>query len=197
MSCLAAPCRDRADTSASTAHRVERVDLDRVEPSPLLTAPGAAGGTHPVPQPGPVRATGTLANPRPRAPDGHAPRSAAPAGHRALAPGARQRSIMRGCFVLYCSRDCRRAGRWLASANRRGYPPPKPLSAKRIPANIRSLCRSYTGEAVRSLAAIMRNADAPPRARLRAIDILLDRGWGKPSQPPQPKGRGQGHQGDH
>jgi hypothetical protein len=29
----------------------------------------------------------------------------------------------------------------------------------------------------------MRNADAPPRARLRAIDILLDRGWGKPSQP--------------
>jgi hypothetical protein len=28
----------------------------------------------------------------------------------------------------------------------------------------------------------MRNADAPPRARLRAIDILLDRGWGKPAQ---------------
>ena len=28
----------------------------------------------------------------------------------------------------------------------------------------------------------MRNADAPPRARLRAIDILLDRGWGKPPQ---------------
>jgi hypothetical protein len=28
----------------------------------------------------------------------------------------------------------------------------------------------------------MRNADAPRRARLRAIDILLDRGWGKPAQ---------------
>jgi hypothetical protein len=41
---------------------------------------------------------------------------------------------------------------------------------------------AYTGEAVRSLAAIMRKADAPPRARLRAIDILLDRGWGKPPQ---------------
>ena len=27
----------------------------------------------------------------------------------------------------------------------------------------------------------MRNADAPPRARLRAIDILLDRGWGRPA----------------
>lgn len=81
-------------------------------------------------------------------------------------------------LVLYCSRDCRRSSGG-------GYPPPKPLSAKRIPANIRSLCRSYTGEAVRSLAAIMRNADAPPRARLQAIDILLDRGWGKPAQTPK------------
>ena len=38
---------------------------------------------------------------------------------------------------------------------------------------------------MRSLAAIMRNADAPPRARLQAIDILLDRGWGKPAQTPK------------
>jgi hypothetical protein len=29
----------------------------------------------------------------------------------------------------------------------------------------------------------MRNADAPPRARIQAADILLDRGWGKPTQP--------------
>ena len=36
---------------------------------------------------------------------------------------------------------------------------------------------------MRSLAAIMRNADAPPRARIQAADILLDRGWGKPAQP--------------
>ena len=64
-----------------------------------------------------------------------------------------------------------------------GYPPRKPLPAKRIPAHIRSLCRAYTDEAVRSLAAIMRNADAPPRARIQAADILLDRGWGKPAQP--------------
>jgi len=45
------------------------------------------------------------------------------------------------------------------------------------------LCRAYTDEAVRSLAAIMRQADAPPRARIQAIAILLDRGWGKPAQP--------------
>ena len=52
-----------------------------------------------------------------------------------------------------------------------------------MPAQIRSLCRAYTDEAVRSLAAIMRQADAPPGARIQAIAILLDRGWGKPPQP--------------
>jgi hypothetical protein len=45
------------------------------------------------------------------------------------------------------------------------------------------LCRAYTGEAVRSLAAIMRQADAPPAARIQAISILLDRGRGRPAQP--------------
>ena len=82
-------------------------------------------------------------------------------------------------FVLYYSRDCRRAGRPPTGGGTR---PVNPLPAKRIPAHIRSLCRAYTGEAVRSLAAIMRQADAPPKARLQAINILLDRGWGKPPQ---------------
>jgi hypothetical protein len=86
--------------------------------------------------------------------------------------------------VLDCSRDRRRAGCGFdACANRRGYPSRNPLPAKRIPADIRSLCRSYTDEAVRSLAAIKRQADAPPRARIQAIAILLDRGWGKAPQP--------------
>ena len=67
-------------------------------------------------------------------------------------------------------------------ANRRGYPPRKALARKTIPADIRSLCRAYTGEAVRSLAAIMRQVDAPPGARIQAISILMDRGWGKAVQ---------------
>ena len=36
---------------------------------------------------------------------------------------------------------------------------------------------------MRSLAAIMRQANAPPSARIQAIAILLDRGWGKAVQP--------------
>jgi hypothetical protein len=63
-----------------------------------------------------------------------------------------------------------------------GTQPVKPLPAKRIPADIRSLCRAYTAEAVRSLAAIMRQVDAPPGARIQAIAVLLDRGWGRAPQ---------------
>jgi hypothetical protein len=29
----------------------------------------------------------------------------------------------------------------------------------------------------------MRQAEAPPKARIQAINILLDRGWGKPNLP--------------
>jgi hypothetical protein len=36
---------------------------------------------------------------------------------------------------------------------------------------------------VRHLAAIMRQPEFPPSARLQAIAILLERGWGKPAQP--------------
>lgn len=53
--------------------------------------------------------------------------------------------------------------------------------SKRIPADIRSLRRSYTDEAVRSLAAIMRNGDKDA-TRVQAAAILLDRGWGRAPQ---------------
>ena len=82
-------------------------------------------------------------------------------------------------------RGIRRPGRtalyWLG-ANRRGYRPRKALARKAIPTDIRSLCRAYTGEAIRHLAAIMRQREYSPAARVQAANILLDRGWGKPPQ---------------
>ena len=54
-----------------------------------------------------------------------------------------------------------------------GTHPVNPLPAKRIPADVRSLCRSYTGEAMRSLAAIMRNGDKDA-TRVSAAQALLD-----------------------
>ena len=45
-----------------------------------------------------------------------------------------------------------------------------------------SLCRAYTEESIRHLAAIMRQREDSAAARVQAANILLDRGWGKPPQ---------------
>lgn len=50
-------------------------------------------------------------------------------------------------------------------------------------AEIRSLARAHTETAIRTLAGIMRERKAPAAARVAAASALLDRGWGKPTQP--------------
>lgn len=52
----------------------------------------------------------------------------------------------------------------------------------KTPTDIRSLARSHTESALKTLAGIMGQTDAPPAARVSAATALLDRGWGKPSQ---------------
>jgi hypothetical protein len=52
----------------------------------------------------------------------------------------------------------------------------------KAPTDIRSLARSYTESAIKTLAGIMQQPEAPPAARVSAATALLDRGWGKPSQ---------------
>lgn len=47
-------------------------------------------------------------------------------------------------------------------------------------ADLRRLARAYTGEALRTLIAIMMDNTAKDQLRLSAADSLLDRGWGKP-----------------
>lgn len=47
---------------------------------------------------------------------------------------------------------------------------------------IRSLARSYTEMAIQTLAGIAQNGEQEA-ARVRAAEALLDRGWGKPTQP--------------
>lgn len=53
----------------------------------------------------------------------------------------------------------------------------------RAPADIRSLARAHTPTAISTLAGIMRQPKAPASARVAAAEALLNRGWGKPSQP--------------
>lgn len=53
----------------------------------------------------------------------------------------------------------------------------------KTPSDIRSLARSHTETALNVLAGIMRQDEAPAAARVAAANSLLDRGWGKPTQP--------------
>ncbi len=50
-------------------------------------------------------------------------------------------------------------------------------------AEIRSLARAHTGSAIKNLVGIMNQPKAPAAARIAAANAILDRGWGKPTQP--------------
>ena len=52
----------------------------------------------------------------------------------------------------------------------------------KTPTDIRSLARSHTDSALRTLANVMSAEDAPHSAKVSAAVALLDRGWGKPAQ---------------
>jgi hypothetical protein len=48
---------------------------------------------------------------------------------------------------------------------------------------IRSLARSHTRTALNVLVGVMTNVNAPAPARIAAANAILDRGWGKATQP--------------
>jgi hypothetical protein len=52
----------------------------------------------------------------------------------------------------------------------------------KAPTEIKSLARSHTEKALKVLAGIMQQDDAPAAARVAAAQALLDRGWGKATQ---------------
>jgi len=49
----------------------------------------------------------------------------------------------------------------------------------KAPADIRSMARSHTATAIKTLVGIMTCTEATPAARLAAANSILDRGWGK------------------
>ena len=56
--------------------------------------------------------------------------------------------------------------------------------------SIRSLARTHTRTAISVLVKIMRSEDATPAARVSAANAILDRGWGKATQPLENSGDG-------
>jgi hypothetical protein len=70
----------------------------------------------------------------------------------------------------------------------RGRPFPKGISGNpggrpRVLGDVQELARERSPEAINTLAAIMDDKKAPPAARVAAANSLLDRGYGKPTQP--------------
>lgn len=53
----------------------------------------------------------------------------------------------------------------------------------KTPTEIRSLARGHTEKAINVLVGVMSNDDCPAAARVAAASAILDRGWGKPTQP--------------
>ncbi len=60
----------------------------------------------------------------------------------------------------------------------------------KTPTQIASLARSHTESAINVLAGIMTKSDSADTARVSAATALLDRGWGKPTQPHDGDGEG-------
>jgi hypothetical protein len=53
---------------------------------------------------------------------------------------------------------------------------------KKVPFDLRSACRSYTEGNIKQLVMIATNKDNPPEVQMKAIGMLLERGWGRPQQ---------------
>ena len=58
-----------------------------------------------------------------------------------------------------------------------------PGGRPRVLADVQELARERSPEAINILANVMRDEKAPPAARVAAANSLLDRGYGKPTQP--------------
>ena len=58
-----------------------------------------------------------------------------------------------------------------------------PGGRPRVLADVQELARERSPEAINTLANVMRDEKAPPAARVAAANALLDRGYGKPTQP--------------
>ena len=58
---------------------------------------------------------------------------------------------------------------------------PDPTPKKKLPAELKSLARSYTDLSLQAIAEVIQNGESEA-ARVSAAFGMLDRGWGKPQQ---------------
>lgn len=84
----------------------------------------------------------------------------------------------------------------VAKRSRRGSAPGehrggrKKGTPNKATAPIREAARQYTTQALQTLASVMKGVEYPAAARVAAANSLLDRGYGRPSQPLDGDGEG-------
>jgi hypothetical protein len=57
-----------------------------------------------------------------------------------------------------------------------------PTKARKLPSDVRSLARAYTDVSIQTLGNYVSGPQTEPEIKLRAIALLLERGWGRPAQ---------------
>jgi hypothetical protein len=73
-----------------------------------------------------------------------------------------------------------------ASANPGGKPKrPVTIEERKAIADVKALAKERSEEAIKTLVDVVGNQKAPPAARVAAAEAILNRGWGRPTQPVQ------------
>lgn len=68
-----------------------------------------------------------------------------------------------------------------------------PGGRPKLDPEIKSLCQRHSVEAIKTAISIYQNEDKKDSDRIRCIEIILDRAWGKPIQPNKDLGQGESY----
>ena len=70
-----------------------------------------------------------------------------------------------------------------ATQFKKGLPSANPGGRPKVLGDVQELARQKSPEGINTLSNVMNDEKAPPAARVAAANALLDRGYGKPTQP--------------
>ncbi len=76
---------------------------------------------------------------------------------------------------------------------KKGIPSPNPSGRPKEDPEIRALCKAHSQEAIETAISIMRDKAAKETDRIKCVEIILERAYGKPIQPTKDLGQGESY----